>query len=95
MLLIYGVFSYCQNLKNVSFENEAETIKEDAFHDSTSINVIIEKMSNVITGQCGDNVYYTLVEDGLLTISGTGRIASNAFKNIGKKAEVCICRLLF
>ncbi|MDE6426809.1 MAG: S8 family serine peptidase [Ruminococcus sp.] len=32
----------------------------------------------VASGQCGDNVYYTLDENGLLTISGTGDMIDNS-----------------
>ncbi len=32
-----------------------------------------------ITGQCGDDATYTLTDDGVLTISGTGAIEKNAF----------------
>ncbi len=31
-------------------------------------------------GQCGENAYYTLDKDGLLTISGTGRIYTSLFQ---------------
>ncbi len=34
-----------------------------------------------ITGQCGDNATYTLTDDGVLTVSGTGAIENNAFRH--------------
>ena len=33
------------------------------------------------SGSCGDNATYTLDSDGVLTISGSGEIAENAFRN--------------
>lgn len=38
------------------------------------LNVVFERMPIATSGQCGENAYYTLNDDGTLTITGTGAI---------------------
>ena len=44
--------------------------------------------STVKSGMCGDNLTWTLNDDGVLAISGTGVIKDSAFDSTGKQPEI-------
>ncbi len=54
----------------------AALVPEDEFSSETSITA--SATSRAISGKCGKNVRWTLSDDGVLTISGTGKITDFA-----------------
>ena len=85
-----------RNLKRITSAIAALTVlgmgvPSGQFASIFPVNVISASAAEITeSGKCGDAAYYTLDEDGLLTIKGTGSIKSGAFANNSQIKNVII-----
>ncbi len=81
-------FSYCLDLENIYYKgSQAQWLDVskgtnwdiNAGYHTTNRTYIINYSNNIAQGTCGDNVTWTLDNEGTLTISGTGEINSESW----------------
>ena len=82
-----SAFSSCPSLRNVYYTGTAEEWDAiDIEWDNSALtsaerHYIIAERPIVASGECGDNLTWTLDERGLLTISGAGTMTSSPWRN--------------
>lgn len=71
----YRAFDYCDNLSDVHYGGNNANWKSISIDDGND-NLLAAELhcSNTLTGNCGDNMMWSLTEDGIFTLSGTGEM---------------------
>lgn len=76
---------------------ENETVSENDLEDISNVKTVLQEAENIVaSGSCGENVAWTLYDDGLIRISGTGRMDTDivnipwkSYTDVITRLEIC------
>ena len=85
-LLAITLTAGCMTPLSATAEEQVTEIEENSMIQNNGAGIIVQ------SGSCGENASYTLDEDGVLTISGSGAIEEHAFSDRDDVKKVIISK---